>query len=63
MTGLGVERRQKPGAEGFDISAEGVGMAVGGNTEERKGRVLWVVGGQEFEDGGVFTRWREKNGN
>lgn len=27
-------------------------MAVGDNTEKREGRVLWVVGGQEFEDGG-----------
>lgn len=32
--------------------AEGVGMAVGDNTEDRKGRFLWVVGRQEFEDEG-----------
>lgn len=37
-------------------------MAVGDKTEEREGMVPWVVGGQEFEDEGLY-KMREKNGS
>lgn len=42
------------------MSAEGVGMAVGDNTEDREGRFLWVVGRQEFEDKGLYKMKREE---
>lgn len=62
MMGFGVERRQQAGSKVFDKTAEGVGMAVGDKTEEREGMVPWVVGGQEFEDEGLY-KMREKNGS